>query len=67
MNRMTGPLISADELRAVLADVTVLDVRYRMGGPGGPARKDENPGMSESLADWRKRLDAEEKKSGDRS
>ncbi len=33
---MTSPLISADELRAVLADVTVLDVRYRMGGPGGP-------------------------------
>ncbi|WP_426244343.1 sulfurtransferase [Nocardioides sp. LHG3406-4] len=31
-----GPLISADELRARLADVTVLDVRYRTGGPGGP-------------------------------
>ena len=33
---LTSPLISAAELRAVLADVTVLDVRYRMGGPGGP-------------------------------
>ncbi|MCW2792745.1 MAG: Thiosulfate sulfurtransferase [Nocardioides sp.] len=32
---MTGPLISVDELRAALADVTVLDVRYRMGGPPG--------------------------------
>ncbi|KQV69818.1 3-mercaptopyruvate sulfurtransferase [Nocardioides sp. Root122] len=30
-----GPLISPDELAAVLADVTVLDVRYLMGGPPG--------------------------------
>ena len=36
-----GPLISVDELRAALDDVTVLDVRYRMGGP---------PGRSEFLA-----------------
>ncbi len=36
MTAMTGPLISADELRAVLADVTVLDVRYRTGAPAGP-------------------------------
>jgi len=34
---MGSPLISAAELRETLADVTVLDVRYRMGGPGGPA------------------------------
>jgi thiosulfate/3-mercaptopyruvate sulfurtransferase len=33
---MTGPLISADELRSLLGSVTVLDVRYRLGGPGGP-------------------------------
>jgi thiosulfate/3-mercaptopyruvate sulfurtransferase len=33
---MGDPLISADELRAVLGSVTVLDVRYRMGGPSGP-------------------------------
>ncbi|MCW2735782.1 MAG: sulfurtransferase, partial [Nocardioides sp.] len=32
---MTGPLISVAELRASLADVAVLDVRYRMGGPPG--------------------------------
>ena len=32
-----GPLISADELRECLDEVTVLDVRYRLGGPGGPA------------------------------
>ena len=31
-----GPLISADELRTRLGKVTVLDVRYRLGGPGGP-------------------------------
>ena len=30
-----GPLISPDELAVVLADVTVLDVRYLMGGPPG--------------------------------
>lgn len=30
-----GPLISPDELAAVLGDVTVLDVRYQMGGPPG--------------------------------
>ncbi|CAI9413078.1 sulfurtransferase [Nocardioides sp. T2.26MG-1] len=38
---MVSPLISADELAADLAagpsSVTVLDVRYRMGGPGGRA------------------------------
>lgn len=33
---MTGPLIGVAELAERLADVTVLDVRYRMGGPGGP-------------------------------
>lgn len=32
----SGPLIDADELRTRLAEVTVLDVRYRLGGPGGP-------------------------------
>ncbi|WP_217996872.1 sulfurtransferase [Nocardioides jensenii] len=32
---MTGPLISATDLRGRLPDVTVLDVRYRMGGPPG--------------------------------
>lgn len=30
------PLISVDELAARLVEVTVLDVRYRLGGPGGP-------------------------------
>jgi len=34
---MTTPLISARELQAALGAVTVLDVRYRMGGPGGRA------------------------------
>ena len=39
---MTGPLISVDELRSALTGgsgptrPTVLDVRYRMGGPSGP-------------------------------
>jgi thiosulfate/3-mercaptopyruvate sulfurtransferase len=33
---VTGPLISTSELRDRLGEVTVLDVRYRMGGPGGP-------------------------------
>jgi thiosulfate/3-mercaptopyruvate sulfurtransferase len=37
---MSHPLISVDELRDALgtgeAPVTVLDVRYRVGGPGGP-------------------------------
>ena len=35
---MTGPLISAADLDTLLPGrgVTVLDVRYRMGGPGGP-------------------------------
>ncbi len=32
---MTSPLISAAELSALLGRVTVLDVRYRMGGPPG--------------------------------
>lgn len=33
---MTNPLISAAELHDRLGEVTVLDVRYRLGGPGGP-------------------------------
>ncbi len=35
----SSPLIDADELATLLADgrCTVLDVRYRMGGPSGPA------------------------------
>ncbi len=33
----TGPLIAVDELSGVLDEVTVLDVRYRMGGPPGLA------------------------------
>lgn len=33
---MTSPLIGVDELAARLEEVTVLDVRYRMGGPPGP-------------------------------
>lgn len=32
---MTGPLITVDELAARLHEVTVLDIRYRMGGPPG--------------------------------
>ncbi len=32
---MSDPLISAADLRGVLDSVTVLDVRYRMGGPPG--------------------------------
>ncbi|MGB0100438.1 MAG: sulfurtransferase [Nocardioides sp.] len=32
---MATPLISAAELRELLGSVTVLDVRYRTGGPGG--------------------------------
>lgn len=32
---MRSPLVTATGLAGVLADVTVLDVRYRMGGPGG--------------------------------
>lgn len=31
----SGPLVSAGELVALLGSVTVLDVRYRMGGPPG--------------------------------
>lgn len=34
---MTSPLIGVDELAARLGEVAVLDVRYRMGGPPGPA------------------------------
>ncbi|WP_245927270.1 sulfurtransferase [Nocardioides silvaticus] len=30
-----GPLVDADELAGLLGTVTVLDVRYRMGGPAG--------------------------------
>ena len=37
---MASPLISAAELATVLGSVTVLDVRYRMGGPGGRAEFD---------------------------
>ena len=33
---MSNPLISVAELAQVLGSVTVLDVRYQMGGPGGP-------------------------------
>lgn len=32
---VSSPLISAAELSSILAGVTVLDVRYRMGGPTG--------------------------------
>lgn len=32
-----GPLITPAELRERLADATILDVRYRMGGPSGHA------------------------------
>jgi len=39
---MTGPLISVAELRALLGDVTLLDVRYRTGGP--PGREDFEAG-----------------------
>ncbi|MBO9520496.1 MAG: sulfurtransferase [Nocardioidaceae bacterium] len=34
---MPGPLIPVAELPNVLGSVTLLDVRYRLGGPGGPA------------------------------
>lgn len=34
--RPSSPLIGAEELRERLGDVRILDVRYRMGGPGGP-------------------------------
>jgi thiosulfate/3-mercaptopyruvate sulfurtransferase len=37
---MASPLISATELASRLGSVTVLDVRYRLGGPGGPAEFD---------------------------
>ncbi len=33
---MPGPLIAPEELHARLGDFTVLDVRYRLGGPPGP-------------------------------
>ncbi len=39
---MTSPLISAAELRDRLPEVTVLDVRYRMGGP--PGRREYDAG-----------------------
>lgn len=32
----SNPLVSVDELARRLAEVTVLDVRYRLGGPSGP-------------------------------
>lgn len=34
---MPGPLIEADDLRPLLPDVTLLDVRYKTGGPPGRA------------------------------
>lgn len=34
---MPGPLISTTELRGLLGSVTLLDVRYRLGGPPGRA------------------------------
>ncbi|HYH34005.1 MAG TPA: rhodanese-like domain-containing protein, partial [Nocardioides sp.] len=34
---MSGPLITAEQLRRRLGEVTVLDVRYRTGGPSGRA------------------------------
>ena len=36
-NARVSPLVSAADLLARLDDVVVLDVRYRMGGPTGPA------------------------------
>jgi len=55
---MTDPLISAGDLARVLADVTTVDVRYQMGGPGGPGLYAEGhiPGaayvdMDSALAD----------------
>ncbi|GAA5130336.1 sulfurtransferase [Alloalcanivorax gelatiniphagus] len=35
LDRTRGPLISPDDLAAALDDVTVLDVRYALGGPPG--------------------------------
>ena len=44
MPAMTArPLISADELRDRLGEVTVLDVRYRMGGPARAGRVRRRP------------------------
>jgi thiosulfate/3-mercaptopyruvate sulfurtransferase len=37
---MGSPLISATDLRETLGEVTILDVRYRMGGPGGRTEYD---------------------------
>ena len=37
---MASPLISATELASTLGSMPVLDVRYRLGGPGGPAEFD---------------------------
>lgn len=37
---MSSPLISAGELHELLGSVTVLDVRYRMGGPPGSQEYD---------------------------
>src|ERR1700712_2379689 len=34
--QVAGPLISVTELSELLGRVSVLDVRYRMGGPPGP-------------------------------
>lgn len=35
MDRMPSPLITVTELRDLLPEATILDVRYRMGGPPG--------------------------------
>lgn len=37
---MSSPIISVADLRACLEEVTLLDVRYRMGGPSGPEEYD---------------------------
>lgn len=34
---MTSPLVTAEELSGLLGEVTLLDVRYRMGASGGPS------------------------------
>ena len=36
MTTSTSPLVDAAELHDLLGTVTVLDVRYQLGGPGGP-------------------------------
>lgn len=39
---MSRPLVSAEELAGLLDEVTLLDVRYRMGAHGGPAGRDDH-------------------------